>query len=124
MADTDYKAYTEHYKLVKPGDLEKYNIEDVTRTNADIIDAELYKHEIAIKNLHNYDDSAMKKDIAAINTELGKHTETNTQINQKIDALTELVQSMKITTYRIDITSDIVENEEYELPCQYIVRQW
>jgi len=45
----------------------------------------------------------------------------NTQVNQKIDDLTALVQSMQVTTHRINVTTDIKENTEYTLPCQYIV---
>lgn len=82
MAEKDYKTYTEHYKLVKPGDLEKYDIEEVTRTNADIIDTELKKHEIAISNLHNYDDTSIKKDMLKLQKEQENHTEL---INNKVD---------------------------------------
>jgi len=28
---------------------------------------------------------------------------------------------MQVTTYRINVTTDIEENTEYELPCSYIV---
>lgn len=52
-----------------------------------------------------------------------KNTE---EINNKADKiafdnLVALVQSMKVTTYRINVTTDIKENTEYTLPCQYIV---
>ena len=57
-------------------------------------------HADDIENFENYDD---------------------TEINQKIDTLTALVQSMQVTTHRINITTDIKENTEYTLPCQYIV---
>lgn len=35
--------YTQHYNLKKPKATENYNIYDVTRDNADLIDEELYK---------------------------------------------------------------------------------
>ncbi len=118
MAEKDYKSYTENYNLIKPGDLEKYDIEEVTRTNADIIDAELNKHEIAIKNLHNYDDTSIKKDIQSlekaqqtcaelinnkVSIEEGKDLSTNDFTNtykQKLDELqnyddTEVVQEIR-----------------------------
>ena len=118
MAEKDYKSYTENYNLIKPGDLEKYDIEEVTRTNADIIDAELNKHEIAIKNLHNYDDTSIKKDIQSlekaqqtcdvlinkkVSIEEGKGLSTNdfnNEYKQKLDELknyddTEVVQELE-----------------------------
>lgn len=118
MAEKDYKSYTENYNLIKPGDLEKYDIEEVTRTNADIIDAELKKHEVAIKNLHNYDDTEVKKNIEDLkkaqqsfteaidnkaDKQEGKDLSTNDFTNeykQKLDELnnyddTEVVQELE-----------------------------
>lgn len=37
--------YTDHYKLIKPKPSESYNIEEVTCTNADVIDEELFKKQ-------------------------------------------------------------------------------
>ena len=123
MAEKDYKSYTENYNLIKPGDLEKYDIEEVTRTNADIIDAELKKHEVAIKNLHNYDDTEVKKNIEDLKKAQQSFTETIKDKADKttVDDLVKLVQSMQVTTHRINVTTDIEENTEYELPCSYIV---
>lgn len=45
----------------------------------------------------------------------------DTQINKKINDLVKIVQSMQTTTHRINVTTDIEENTEYELPCSYIV---
>ena len=57
-------------------------------------------HANDIENFKNYDD---------------------TQINKKINDLVKIVQSMQVTTYRINVTTDILENTEYTLPCSYIV---
>lgn len=53
-----------------------------------------------------------KKNTEAINNKADKAT---------LDDLVKIVQSMQTTTHRINVTTDIEENTEYELPCSYIV---
>ena len=47
--------YSQHYNLIKPKKEENYDIDDVNRINADIIDSELYSkvEKEAEKVYHN-----------------------------------------------------------------------
>lgn len=92
--------YTEHYNLKKPKKTENYDINDVTRDNADLIDKALYEkvdklpgkglstndftdnYKKKVDSLKNYDDTGVKEDI---NT----NTARITKLEQKKDMLSQ-----------------------------------
>ena len=79
--------YTTHFNLIKPKKSENYDIDEVTRTNADLIDTILFgkvdkvpgkglsendftnQYKQKLDNLSNYDDTTIKKDITNIKSE-------------------------------------------------------
>ncbi len=92
--------YTEHYNLKKPKKTENYDINDVTRDNADLIDKALYEkvdklpgkglstndftdnYKKKVDSLKNYDNTEVKEDI---NT----NTARIIQLEQKKDMLSQ-----------------------------------
>lgn len=104
----DYmKSIGNNFKKIKEKDkkfneainnkVDKQNGKDLS-TN-DFTDA--YKQKV--DDLENYDDTAIK---------------------QRLNNLDTTVQNNIIQAHIVKVTTEIKELTEYELPCQYIVRQW
>lgn len=71
--------------------------------------------------LKDMQQMAESVDVAIEEAEEKIYNYIDTRIAKKLDKLTKAIQKIQVTTHRINVTTDIEENTEYELPCQYIV---
>lgn len=71
--------------------------------------------------LKDMQQMAESVDVAIEEAEEKIYNYIDTRIAKKLDKLTKAIQKIQVTTYRINVTTDIEENTEYELPCSYIV---
>ena len=71
--------------------------------------------------LKDMQQMAESEDVAIEEAEEKIYNYIDTRIAKKLDKLTKAIQKIQVTTYRINVTTDIEENTEYELPCSYIV---
>ncbi len=100
--------YSQHYNLIKPKKEENYDIDDVNRINADIIDSELYSkvEKEAGKGLsqHDFNDNYKRKldsltSVFSYKGSVGTYSELELKQNNKIGDIWHCVENATNYSY-------------------------